>query len=133
LSNGKLNQNVTVTSRYNHDNAISFYGKFGYDKQFNNDLRARLTGSWYLNQGTSTGTYLFSGDRSGSRYYSVIVAEGADDNFKSGRFNPGFSQITAIQINPFVKYKGLEFFGIYEIANGGDKDGEGSFTQMLRI
>jgi len=129
-SNGKLNQNVTVTSRYNHDNAISFYGKLGYDKQFTEDFRARLTGSWYLNQGTSTGTYLYGGDRSGSRYYSVLVVEGEDDNFRSGRFNPGFKQITAVQLNPFIKFKGLEFFGIYEIANGGEEDNDGSYTQL---
>jgi len=39
--------------------------------------------------------------------------------YKSGRYNPGLSnQISAIMINPFVKYKGLEFFGTYERANG---------------
>ena len=130
LSNGKLNQNVTVTSRYNHDNAISFYGKLGYDKQFSEDFRARLTGSWYMNQGTSTGSYLYGGDRAGSRYYSVLVEEGADDNFTSGRYNPRFSQLTAIQVNPFIKFKGIEFFGVYEIANGGKEDGDGSFTQL---
>jgi len=130
LSNGKLNQNVTVTTRYNHDNALSFYGKLGYDKQFSEDFRARLTGSWYMNQGTSTGSYLYGGDRTGSRYYSVLVEEGADDNFTSGRYNPRFSQLTAIQVNPFIKFKGLEFFGIYEIANGGKEDGDGSFTQL---
>jgi len=130
ISNGKLNQNVTVTTRYNGNNAISFYGKLGYDKQFTEDFRGRLTGSWYLNWGTSTGTYLYSGDRAGSRYYSVLVVEGAADNFTSGRFNPGFTQITAIQINPFIKFKGLEFFGIYEKAMGGNKDGNGDYTQI---
>jgi hypothetical protein len=130
ISNGKLNQNVTVTNRYNYDNKISFYGKLGYDKQFTDDFRGRLTGSWYLNQGTSTGTYLYSGDRAGSRYYSVMVIDGAADNFTSGRFNPGFTQITSVQINPFIKFKGLEFFGIYEMAMGGEKDNNGSYTQL---
>jgi len=130
VSNGKLNQNVTVNTRYNHDNALSFYGKLGYDKQFTEDFRGRLTGSWYLNQGTSTGSYLYGGDRAGSRYYSVLVVDGDGDNFTSGRFNPRFSQITALQINPFIKYKGLEFFGIYEIANGGEEDDDGSYTQL---
>ena len=130
VSNGKLNQNVTVNTRYNHDNALSFYGKLGYDKQFTDDFRGRLTGSWYFNQGTSTGSYLYGGDRAGSRYYSVLVVDGDGDNFTSGRFNPRFSQITALQINPFIKYKGLEFFGIYEIANGGEEDDDGSYTQL---
>jgi hypothetical protein len=130
ISNGKLNQNVTVTNRYNYDNALSFYGKLGYDNQFSDDFRARITGSFYVNQGTSTGTYLYSADRTGSRYYSVLVVDGDDDNFRSGRFNPGFKQITAFQVNPFIKFKGLEFFGIYEIANGGKDEGDGSFTQL---
>ena len=61
LTNGKLNQNVTVND--NTDNKPSFFGKLGYDKQLNEDLRVRLTGSWYINKGTSTGTYLYGGDR----------------------------------------------------------------------
>lgn len=130
LSNGKLNQNVTVNNRYNGDNKLSFYGKLGYDNQPADDLRLRLTGSWYLNSGTTTGTSLYGGDRSGSRYYSVMVVDGEDDSFTSGRFNPRFAQITAFQVNPFVSYKGLEFFGIFEKAMGGDNDGNGSFRQV---
>lgn len=130
VSNGKLNQNVTVTDRSNSDNRLSFYGKLGYDGQPGDELRVRLTGSWYLNSGTTTGTYLYGGDRTGSRYYSVLVPEGEDDVFTSGRFNPRFSQITALQVNPFVKFRGLEFFGIYEYAGGGEADGNGSYNQL---
>ena len=130
VSNGKLNQNVTVTNRYNHDNKLSFYGKLGYDNKLKDNVRVRLTGSWYINNGTSTGTYLYGGDRSGSRYYSVLVKENEDDNFTSGRFNPSFSQLTAIQINPFMKFYGFELFGIYEIAKGGSKDDNGNFSQI---
>ena len=54
----------------------------------------------------------------------------ATNNNFSGRFNPGFNQLTSIQINPFIKYKGLEFFGIYEMANGGEIDNDGSYTQV---
>ncbi|MEQ8533453.1 MAG: hypothetical protein RIB86_16475, partial [Imperialibacter sp.] len=63
ISNGKLNQSVVVTPTT--DNKISFYGKVGYDKQFNDDLRFRLTGSLYMNSGLSTGFYLYGGDRAG--------------------------------------------------------------------
>lgn len=130
LSNGKLNQNITVTNRDNGDNKLSFYGKLGYDSQLGENLRLRLTGSWYINHGTTTGTHLYYGDRSGSRYYSVLVVDKEDDVFTSGRFNPGFSQITALQVNPFIKFNDLEFFGIYEIANGGDEDGHGGYSQI---
>jgi hypothetical protein len=130
LSNGKLNQNVTVTTRTNSDNQPSFYGKVGYDNQFGNNFRARLTGSWYINQGTTTGLNLYGGDRAGARYYSVLVPEGEEDVFTSGRFNPGFVQLTAFQVNPFLKIGGLEFFGVYEYAGGGEADGEGFYHQL---
>ncbi len=139
VTNGKLNQNVVVNDKT--DNQLSLYGKVGYDKQLNTDLRVRLTGSAYTNQGTSTGTWLYGGDRAGSRYYNVMhtlpdslgKTEGADFE---GRYNARFVKLTAIQINPFVKYKGLEFFGIYEVASGSNEittpvaDKEGGFTQM---
>lgn len=135
LTNGKLNQSTVVNSTpydstsEDKDNAPSIFGKLGYDSQVNDDLRVRLTGSFYMNQGESTGSYLYGGDRAGARYYNVM-----DDNYTSGRFNPRFSQLTAIQINPFVKFKGLEFFGIYEMAMGsadlGNDVSEGAFTQL---
>lgn len=143
VTNGKLNQNVTLTST--SDNKPSFFGKVGFDKQLNDDLRMRLTGSWYTNHGTTTGTWLYGGDRAGSRYYKVMNVP-ADPNATppvsaqatdfDGRFNARFTKLTAIQVNPFIKFKGLEFFGIYEVAGGSNEfttptvDKEGSFTQI---
>lgn len=128
ITNGKLNQSVVVKD--DSDNKISFFGKLGYDNNITEDLRLRLTGSWYINKGTTTGTYLYGGDRAGSRYYYVMhtVADGGS-NFE-GRFNPRFKELTAIQVNPFIKYKGIEFFGVYEVASNGDDQGNGSFTQL---
>lgn len=128
LTNGKLNQSVVVND--NTDNSPSFYGKLGYDKQINDDLRVSLTGSWYINKGTSTGTNLYGGDRAGARYYNVMHTLDGDGNEFEGRFNPRFRKLTAIQINPFIKYNGLEFFGIYEVASNSDDQGDGSFTQL---
>lgn len=132
VTNGKLNQSVTA----GNDNKASFYTKLGFDKQISDDFRARLTGSWYINTGTSTGTWLYGGDRGGSRYYNVLhnvgnetlgVAEqGADFD---GRFNARFTKLSAIQINPFIKAGGFEFFGIYEVANGLNT-AEGAMTQI---
>ncbi len=143
LSNGKLNQNVVTqqtTTAAVADNKPSFYGKLGYDKQINDDLRVRLTGSWYMNSGVNTGTWLYGGDRAGSRYYNVMRTI-ADPNAVpattnvgtdfDGRFNARFQKLTAIQVNPFVKFKGLEFFGVYEVAGGKDvPNNDGSFTQI---
>ena len=40
-------------------------------------------------------------------------------DFRTGRFDPGFqNELTAFMINPFVKFQGLEFYGVYENASG---------------
>ncbi len=141
LTNGKLNQNVVVNE--NSDNKPSFYGKLGFDRQLNDDFRVRLTGSWYINNGTTTGTWLYGGDRAGSRYYSVLHSQAdpesgdaAQGGSFDGRYNARFTKITALQVNPFIKYGGLEFFGVWELANGNNEftqpqaDKEGAFTQL---
>ncbi|QSE96310.1 hypothetical protein [Fulvivirga lutea] len=132
VTNGKLNQNVVVND--NSDNKPSFFGKLGIDKQLDDDKRVRLTGSWYLNKGTTTGTWLYGGDRAGARYYGVLhtqqeVADRAVSDFEP-RLNARFTEVTAIQINPFVQLGGLEFFGIYEVASGSADGNDGSFTQI---
>lgn len=116
LTNGKLNQAVNNPGT----TGVSFLAKLGYDKQLDRDLRLRLTGSMY-STGKSGNVYLYNADRSGSRYYLVMEEVGAttSGNFRSGRYNPGMSnEITAFMFNPFVKYKGLEFFGTLELAKG---------------
>ncbi|WP_036383939.1 hypothetical protein [Muricauda sp. MAR_2010_75] len=116
LSNGKLNQAVNNPET----TGASILAKLGYDGQVNEDLRLRLTGSVYSTN-KSARTYLYSADRAGSRYYLVMedVDASATSNFRSGRYNPGFNnEITAFMINPFVKWKGLEFFGTFETASG---------------
>lgn len=135
LTNGKLNQRVTVTPA--SDNKPSIYGKLGYDKQISNDLRLRLTGSIYTNGGETTGQWLYNGDRAGSRYYLVMHTESGDGSNFDPRINPNLRKVTAIQINPFVKYKGLEFFGVYEMVSGttpaalSDPDlGDGQYDQL---
>jgi len=136
ITNGKLNQSVVVND--SSDNKLSLFGKLGYDKQITNDLRLRLTGSIYHNNGATSGTWLYGGDRAGSRYYDVLHTipdssgnkEGTDFD---GRYNAGFTKMTAIQFNPFFKYKGFEIFGIYEISIGNNElagKKEGSFTQL---
>ena len=122
VSNGKLNQSVADAAEDGFKTKASVYGKLGYDKQVNDDLRVRLTGS-ILNISQSASTYLYSGDRAGSRYYSVM-----DDGFRAGRFAPSFTpgfgqppapgEMTAFMINPFIKYQGLEFYGVFENTTG---------------
>lgn len=100
--------------------SFAYLGKLGWDRQLNNDLRVRLTGSYYTVDKTPSAT-LFWGDRAGSRYYLVLENTQATTAAQawSGGFNPLFSgQLSAYQINPFVKFRGLEAFGVIEQGEG---------------
>ncbi|MBU2996660.1 hypothetical protein KO500_09445 [Cellulophaga baltica] len=120
FTNGKLNQSVETSN--GSTGGAAFIAKLGYDKQLNDDLRFRLTGSLY-NTGYAQSVYLYHADRAGSRYYHVMQAVDDDDDFRSGRFYPEFTnQITTVMVNPFVKYGGLEFFGTLEFASGKSLD-----------
>jgi len=123
VTNGRLNQSVADTATQG-----ALLGKIGYDKQINDDLRLRLTGSIYTVNNTSN-TYLYGGDRAGSRYYHVMDIEGGSPNDFSGRINPRFkSDMTSIMINPFAKLKGLEFFGVFETTSGFDEVADAAFN-----
>ena len=98
----------------------AFIGKLGADRQVTKDLRLRLTGSMYKTDKAMSNT-LYGGDRAGSRYYWVMENTAATESaqFSSGLINPGFrNKVTAMQINPFVKFRGLEVFGVIERAEG---------------
>lgn len=105
----------------------SIFVKAAYDNQITSDLRFRLSGSLYHNSSIQRNT-LYAGDRTGSQYFSVMdpifsngVATTKTAQFTSGRINPNITnRVTAIVINPFLKYKGLEVFGSYEIVEGGN-------------
>ena len=114
FTNGKLNQ-TTIKK----ETSPTFLTKIGYDKQITEDLRFRLTGSFF-NSAQSESIYLYSGDRAGTRYYNVMLGpDGGGADFRAGRINPDLkNEMTSIMINPFIKIGGLEFFGIYETASG---------------
>ena len=126
ITNGQLNPTVVASSKTDsatgqlNKYAPAFHGKIGYDKQLSKDFRLRVTGSVYSVSSTSSNT-LFFGDRTGSHYFYVgenTVAT-SDGNAFSGRYNPMFSQqVNTFMINSLIKYKGLEFFGTYEMAQG---------------
>ncbi len=117
LTNGEIRGNIKEPSK--RSPAIMLKG--GLDRTFEEyDLRTRLSVS-YRTQESAISNTLYSGDRAGSRYYFVTENSAATESaqFTSGRVNPGFTDaLTAIMINPFVKWNGLEFFGMYEMASG---------------
>ena len=93
------------------------YGKAGFDKRVTDDLRVRLTASLYKSDRSRNQT-IYSGDRPGSRYYDVLVDSVGRDRW-SGTLQPGFrNSVKAIQINPFVKVRGLEVFGTIDRGEG---------------
>lgn len=99
--------------------------KAGYDKQLSQDLRVRVSGSYYGNQSSGAST-LYAGDRSGSNYQNVmeknmINASGTQGSafIASGRLDPNFTKkVNAFMFNGLVKYQGLEVFGTYETSAG---------------
>ncbi|NNE36512.1 MAG: hypothetical protein HKN13_14855 [Rhodothermales bacterium] len=113
VTNTKLNQSVVKTDPVTRPAVVA---KLGYDSQINEDLRVRLTGSVYRVAEASR-VYLYSADRAGARYYRVVTESTGD--FRTGRFDPGFrNEITAIMVNPFVKFQGVEVYGVVEISTG---------------
>jgi len=105
--------------------SMSVLGKLGFDEKLDDNVRVRLTGSFYANNKAASNT-LFTGDRGGSPYYDVLenTASTETANAWSGQVRPGFSnKVNAEVINPFIKIGGAEFFGNFETATGG------SFTE----
>nr|WP_315256438.1 hypothetical protein [uncultured Flavobacterium sp.] len=146
-TNGNLNQsNTELASGYNTVVSPTVLAKFGYDKQLDKDLRVRLTGS-YIHSANMGNANIYASSRSGFGYWSVlnnasyntvayvknkatgivtptpttVASNYSSTSTPEGTFNPNFKNwYTSYMINPFVKYKGLEFFGTIELASGGD-------------
>jgi hypothetical protein len=100
--------------------APTYLAKLGFDKQLTPDVRTRLMGSLYTTKKSNSNT-LYTGDRAGSRYFDVLENTQSTESSTawSGNIRPGFSsKVTAMQLNPFIKIKGLEFFGVAEQAKG---------------
>lgn len=133
LTNGMIKGHIDSTyitlADPNTKRNPSLYLKAGIDKKINDDVRIRVTGSWYSNSSQAgSGLTLYGGDRTGSNYQQVMEkgVPGALPAYTavafSGRFNPGFSKkINAGMLNVFVKVKGLEIFGTLESAKGRTK------------
>jgi hypothetical protein len=120
ITNGNLNPSLafidTTKAANKYANGLhnpSWIAKLGYDKQFTDNFRARLTGSVYYTAGAGSNT-LFGGDRTGSNY-SAVMYNGAPStaNAFNGRFNPGLSdRVSTVMGNLFLKYKPLDYLAI---------------------
>jgi hypothetical protein len=116
LTGGEVRGNVVRPN----DRSLAFIGKLGFDRQLTDKLRLRLTGSTFQ-QASAISNTLYAGDRAGSRYYYVMENTSATESaqFRSGMINPNFSdKVKSYMVNPYVKFGGLEFFGVIEKAKG---------------
>ncbi|HEX3867866.1 MAG TPA: hypothetical protein VHV78_13985 [Gemmatimonadaceae bacterium] len=101
--------------------SMSVLGKLGFDEKVADDVRIRLTGSFYANNKSASNT-LYTGDRGGSPYFDVLENTTSTEtgNAWSGEVHPGFSnKVNAEVVNPFVKVGPAELFGSFETATGG--------------
>ncbi|RYY17287.1 MAG: hypothetical protein EOO04_25650 [Chitinophagaceae bacterium] len=134
VTNGMIKGNVdSVAKTLQDDNtnrSPSLYLKGGFDRNIGEDVRIRVSGSFYHNgSSAASGLTLYGGDRSGSNYQNVMekaplgAANPASTAIAfSGRFNPGFTKkVDAYMLNGFLKVKGVELFGTYENAKGRSK------------
>lgn len=139
MTSGMIKGNVdTVIKTVQDENTRrnpSIYLKAGIDKKLNDNIRVRLSGSYYTNSSNAgSGLTLYGGDRTGSNYQNVMekwvtgagtanaAASASTAIAFSGRYNPGFSKkVNAAMLNAFVKAYGFEFFGTYETAKGRSK------------
>jgi hypothetical protein len=117
VNSGTINGGITSPDKRTN----AYLGKVGFDKQLTPTLRARLTGSYYKND-KSTSNTLLTGDRAGNGYDLVMenTAASLTSQAWSGQMRGmGFSNtIRAVSVNPFVKWNGVEFFGTIDDYKG---------------
>lgn len=131
LTTGTLKPSIAGYSSYtgysanNQFQQLAFYGKVAFDKTLENDFRFRVSASGYFCAKNGFGS-LYHGDRTGSRFYLVMVPQTNNSsdvdvsaNAWTGQWNMGFTdKDNSIMFNAFAKYKGLEVFGMLEKAKG---------------
>ncbi len=126
---GSIDSAIATAQDGNVRRNPSIYFKGSYDTKVDENVRVRLTASYYTNYSNAgSGLTLYGGDRTGSNYQNVMekgvigALPASTAVAFSGRFNPGFSKkISATMINAFVKAYGFEFFGTYEGSKGRTK------------
>jgi hypothetical protein len=116
VTGGEIRGNVTQPAQ----RAPSYLAKAGVDHRFDDQARVRLTASLYTTKRSINNT-LYSGSRTGSRYYFVLENTLATESAQawSGDLQPGLrSKVTAWVVNPYLEFHGLELFGNIEQAKG---------------
>src|SRR6476661_4591806 len=116
ITGGEVRGQVTAPGK----RGPSYLAKLGFDKKPTENLRVRLTGSMYKTDRSVNNT-LTSGDRAGSRYYDVLENTASTETAQawSGAIQSKMgNMVTAFVVNPFLKYRGAEFFGNVQTMTG---------------
>lgn len=116
VTGGEIRGQVTGPSQ----RSPAWIAKFGFDRQIAPDLRVRLTGSTYGSAKSRSNT-LYTGDRGGSPYFMALENTTATESAAawSGNIRPGFANVVhSYMVNPFVKFRAMEFFGTIETSTG---------------
>ncbi len=119
-SNGQVNPDDVKASE--GSSAYSSYTKLGFDKQFSDENRFRISESIFHVQGTSK-TSLYNGDKAGNvarEIFNNTTTTKGNDYVTTWKAIPSYKDLTVSMTNVFAQYHDLEFFGLFETADGKD-------------
>ncbi len=137
ITNGQANpQDTLETDSYGtSSNRYALYGKVGFDHEYNDDWRLRITESVY-NVESVNRQDLYLGDKSGNVIRNVygtvntnVLSSGWDPtrnyvNYKGTKQYTSAPDLLAAKTNLFVKYKDTELYGMYEMIDAEDTMGK---------
>jgi len=133
ITNGQANPQDTseTDTAGTTSNTYALYGKVGFDHQYNDDWRLRITESVYSVSGVNRQD-LYMGDKAGNVIRNVygtsntnVLSSGWDPtrnyvNYKGTKQYTSAPDVLASKTNLFVKYQDTELYGMYEIINASD-------------
>ena len=137
VTNGQANpQDTAESDTYGTtSNTYAVYGKIGFDHDYTDNLRLRITESVYNVSGVNRQD-LYEGDKAGNvirnvygTVNSAVLSSGWDPtrnyvNYKGTKQFSSAPDVFASKTNLFVKYYDTEFYGMYEIINAEDTMGK---------
>ncbi len=137
ITNGQANpQDTAESDTYGTtSNTYAVYGKIGFDHEYTDDLRLRITESVYNVSGVNRQD-LYEGDKAGNvirnvygTVNSAVLSSGWDPtrnyvNYKGTKQFSSAPDLLASKTNLFIKYQDTELYGMYEIMDAEDTMGK---------
>jgi len=137
ITNGQANpQDTAESDTYGTtSNTYAVYGKIGFDHDYTDNLRLRITESVY-NVSDVNRQDLYEGDKAGNvirnvygTVNSAVLSSGWDPtrnyvNYKGTKQFSSAPDLLASKTNLFIKYQDTELYGMYEIMDAEDTMGK---------